>query len=87
MKNNAEGGFRYDYGKVMAIFMGCVYAYTIFITFWGPENLGADMSVHGNEGPEGRGAAKTDSEWAAAGSDDANSQDAKREVHEKEIAG
>ncbi|KAK9771753.1 putative Major facilitator superfamily domain-containing protein [Seiridium cardinale] len=30
---------RYDYGKVICIFMGCVYAYVILLTFIGPEHL------------------------------------------------
>jgi SHS family lactate transporter-like MFS transporter len=30
---------RYEYGKVMCIFMGCVYAYVIIMTFVGPEYL------------------------------------------------
>lgn len=30
---------RYDYGKVICIFMGCVYAYVILLTFLGPEHL------------------------------------------------
>lgn len=29
---------RYDYRKGMAIFLGCAFAYTIIITFLGPEN-------------------------------------------------
>lgn len=31
---------RYEYGKVICIFMGCVYAYVIIVTFFGPEKLG-----------------------------------------------
>lgn len=34
----------YDYGKVMAIFVGCVFGYLLLITFIGPENRGADLS-------------------------------------------
>lgn len=30
---------RYNYGKVICIFMGCVYAYVIVLTFIGPEHL------------------------------------------------
>ena len=30
---------RYNYGLVMCIFMGCVYAYVILLTFVGPEYL------------------------------------------------
>lgn len=31
---------RYEYGKVICIFMGCVFLYTILITIAGPENRG-----------------------------------------------
>lgn len=36
---------RYDYGKVICIFMGCVFGYVILITFFGPENLGQQFDV------------------------------------------
>jgi SHS family lactate transporter-like MFS transporter len=36
---------RYEYGKVICIFMGCVFAYTILITLVGPEHLGRDFDV------------------------------------------
>lgn len=36
---------RYQYGKVICIFLGCVYAYVILLTFIGPEFKGRDMSV------------------------------------------
>jgi SHS family lactate transporter-like MFS transporter len=36
---------RYDYGKVICIFMGCVYAYTIIVTFLGPEHLGRQFDA------------------------------------------
>jgi SHS family lactate transporter-like MFS transporter len=39
LEDNAEGESRYDYGKVICIFMGCVYAYVIVLTFFGPEHL------------------------------------------------
>lgn len=32
-----DGTPRFDYGKVMAIFMGAVWAYMLFFLFWGPE--------------------------------------------------
>lgn len=35
----ATGTKRYDYGTVICIFMGCVYAYVILLTFLGPEHL------------------------------------------------
>jgi len=37
---------RYQYGKVIAIFMGAVFAYVIVLTFLGPEYRGRDMTVY-----------------------------------------
>lgn len=42
---SAEGVSRYDYGKVICIFMGCVYAYVIVLTLIGPENLRGKFDV------------------------------------------
>jgi SHS family lactate transporter-like MFS transporter len=36
---------RYKYGLVMCIFLGCVYAYVILLTFIGPEYLGRSFEV------------------------------------------
>lgn len=36
---------RYAYGKVICIFLGCVYAYVILLTFIGPEKLGRNLDV------------------------------------------
>jgi len=36
---------RYNYGKVICIFMGCVYAYTIILTFLGPERRNRNFEV------------------------------------------
>ncbi|KFY02930.1 hypothetical protein V490_00358 [Pseudogymnoascus sp. VKM F-3557] len=36
---------RYEYGLVMCIFMGCVYAYVIALTYIGPEYLGRSFEV------------------------------------------
>jgi SHS family lactate transporter-like MFS transporter len=36
---------RYQYGLVMCIFMGCVYAYVILLTFVGPEYLKRSFEV------------------------------------------
>ncbi|KAK0112816.1 hypothetical protein ONS95_014545 [Cadophora gregata] len=41
----ADGTKRYQYGKVMCIFMGCVYAYVIILTFVGPEYLKRSFEV------------------------------------------
>ena len=40
-----DGTKRYQYGKVMCIFMGCVYAYVIILTFVGPEYLKRSFEV------------------------------------------
>jgi len=40
---------RYNYGLVMCIFMGCVYAYVIVLTLVGPEYLGRDFGVDNDE--------------------------------------
>lgn len=37
---------RYEYGKVICIFLGCVYAYVILLTFIGPEKLGKNLDAH-----------------------------------------
>lgn len=36
---------RYQYGIVIAIFMGCVYGYVILLTLLGPEYKGRHMGV------------------------------------------
>lgn len=36
---------RYDYGKVMHILLGCVYAYVILLTFVGPERRNRSFEV------------------------------------------
>jgi MFS transporter, SHS family, lactate transporter len=36
---------RFEYGRVICIFMGAVYAYVILLTFIGPERRGRDLSV------------------------------------------
>ncbi|OAL32644.1 hypothetical protein AYO20_07802 [Fonsecaea nubica] len=40
---------RYNYGKVICIFMGAVYAYTILLTFVGPERRGRSLNVEHDE--------------------------------------
>jgi len=42
LKNGVK---RYEYGVVIAIFMGAVYAYVIVLTLLGPEHLGRRMDV------------------------------------------
>ncbi|KAH6889234.1 lactate/pyruvate transporter [Thelonectria olida] len=58
LPENAEGESRYDYGRVICIFMGCVYAYVIVLTFVGPENLRGKFDVaHDSDAREVVGAA------------------------------
>lgn len=40
---------RYDYGRVICIFMACVYVYVILLTFIGPEHLGRRFDVKYDE--------------------------------------
>ena len=42
---SATGTKRYEYGKVICIFMGCVYTYVILITLAGPERLGRNFDA------------------------------------------
>jgi SHS family lactate transporter-like MFS transporter len=39
-----DGESRYDYAKVMTIFMGAVFAYVILLTFVGPEKLARNLA-------------------------------------------
>lgn len=45
LPSTEEGVSRYDYGKVICIFMACVYVYVIVLTFVGPENLRGKFDV------------------------------------------
>ena len=38
LSNGTNGLLRYDYGKVLAIFLACVYGYLIIVVFLGPES-------------------------------------------------
>lgn len=52
---------RYDYGKVICIFMACVYAYTLLLTLIGPEHLRRSFSdiTHDQDVKEAVGAETT----------------------------
>ncbi|KAF4966546.1 hypothetical protein FSARC_5788 [Fusarium sarcochroum] len=55
-----EGTTRYDYGKVICIFMACVYVYVIVLTFIGPENLRGKFDVaHDSDAREAMGSHAT----------------------------
>lgn len=46
----SEGGKeRYEYGRVICIFMGCVFAYTLILTLIGPERNGRSFDVEDDE--------------------------------------
>jgi len=58
LADSATGESRYDYGRVICIFMGCVYAYVIVLTFVGPENLRGKFDIaHDSDAREVVGAA------------------------------
>ncbi|KAI0595759.1 H+ symporter family protein [Biscogniauxia sp. FL1348] len=55
------GESRYNYGIVICIFMGCVYAYVILLTLIGPEHLNRNMDVgHDTDAAEATGHAVGD---------------------------
>ena len=59
---------RYEYGKVICIFMGAVYAYVILLTFVGPEYRGRNMQVqHDEDMAEAAGAEAIDAITPVAG--------------------
>ncbi|EME85419.1 uncharacterized protein MYCFIDRAFT_53445 [Pseudocercospora fijiensis CIRAD86] len=49
IEKNGKHVSRYAYGKVICIFMGCVYAYVILLTFLGPEYRGRSMLARTDE--------------------------------------
>jgi SHS family lactate transporter-like MFS transporter len=65
---------RYQYGKVMCIFMGCVYVYVIILTFVGPEYLRRSFEVY------------QDSDIAEAAGHD-TIEAAMRKIHRREAMG
>ena len=73
---------RYKYGLVIAIFMGCVYAYVIVLTLVGPENLGRKFGVaYDNDLAEATGEdamAAVVHRREAMGHDDESSDDGQR---------
>ncbi|KAF3937482.1 hypothetical protein ABW19_dt0210591 [Dactylella cylindrospora] len=44
LEPTAEGVQRYDYGKVITIFMGAVFGYVMILAFIGPERKNRDMT-------------------------------------------
>lgn len=42
---NAEGEAIYDYATVMAIFMGCVFAFVLLMSLIGPEKMNASFEM------------------------------------------
>lgn len=67
IQENGETIARYQYGRVICIFMACVYAYVIVLTILGPEYKGRSMEAADDEDlQEARGLRGHDH----AGSDD-----------------
>lgn len=76
-----KGVKRYKYGLVICIFMGCVYVYTMAITFIGPEYLGRRMDAEADNdfAKDVRGQEGTDTILNS----DHHGGDAKRSEHEQ----
>ena len=49
-KGDLVGTKRYDYSRVMAIFLACSFIFTILLTILGPENEGDDVGSDGEGG-------------------------------------
>ncbi|PHH60293.1 hypothetical protein CDD81_1883 [Ophiocordyceps australis] len=49
LESTKPGVKRYDYGKVICIFMACVYTYTIILALIGPERLRRNLDVGHDE--------------------------------------
>lgn len=78
---------RYEYGKVICIFMGCVFAYVIFMTLVGPENLGRDFGVkHDQDMLEAAGGEKVARAVGEGRDDSSGSESGKGGDARKEIA-
>ncbi|OAA46126.1 sugar transporter family protein [Metarhizium rileyi] len=81
-----RGVRRYDYGKVICIFMACVYAYTLLLTFVGPEHLRRQFDVsHDRDAKEAVGV-ETVGRTAHAGHDTASKIPDFEEDEEKRLA-
>lgn len=57
---------KYDYGKVMAIFMGCVFAYVLIMSYLAPERRNANLFSNDVDRELGVDQMKFDNEKAAA---------------------
>lgn len=67
---------RYNYGIVICIFMGCVYAYVIVLTLIGPEHLNRSMDVaHDADAVEAAGAATVSKAAHGHGGHDASASE------------
>jgi SHS family lactate transporter-like MFS transporter len=64
-KDPVTGEARFDYGKVVAIFMGAVFAYVVVLTFIGPEKLGRDLEHVEDSEEEEAGKRRGDMECAS----------------------
>lgn len=76
---------RYEYGKVICIFLGVVYVYVILLTLVGPERRGRDLSVHADadaaEVLRNRGHHGANEQAQASGSDDEDKAVGKEREH------
>lgn len=88
IQKNGKTVKRYNYGKVICILMGAVYAYTLLMTFIGPEHRANDISVYvdrekglvSDEDPSRR----VDDEQLKKGGNDVISAE-KQNIHHQEV--
>lgn len=78
IKSKGKTVHRYQYGKVICIFLGCVFAYVIILTIIGPEKLGRNLEVSHDSDVAAVTAHDHDNDRAPSGSDE--------EVDEKQRA-
>ena len=81
---------RYEYGKVICIFMACVFVYVIILALAGPERLGRKFGVaHDNDMAEAAGqdamATVMHQRDASAPAEQDSSDDGKDAGHRKEM--
>ncbi|KIM32985.1 hypothetical protein M408DRAFT_326659 [Serendipita vermifera MAFF 305830] len=89
----ASGVKRYVYGKVIAIFMGCVFAYVLLLTILGPERKdramedsdGIEEITHVHDPEKGEGDRKFERVDSSAGSDEKGNQQAVEKVPSTEV--
>lgn len=76
---------RYEYGKVICIFMGCVYAYVVVLVLVGPEHLNRKLDVAHDADARDAVPGAADAAAAAARLDAVDAAAALNKAHELEL--